>query len=440
MNDAIVSRQRELAAIKKDMETLHKDSGNNKLSSDQEITWGQLLEKKNAVEAALQREVEIHQADKTLTALSGSEKEQHEEAERQESLANPKLFASLGDQMQAIHRAISSHGREVDDRLLKINAAASGAATSPQEDGGYFIQKQFMQDIWQNPVSVGQLAARCSKYTIGNGFNGIKIPMLRDTNRTDGNRFGGVAVYRAGEATSVDFTKIKFDISEMYANKMQGYFALTHEVMRDASAVESLTKMAIGQEFAVVLDEEIYDGDGGQGRCKGFMNSGAKISVSKETNQAAATLVPQNIVKMYARMNPRFLSNAVWLANNDIMPQLALMTLPIGTAGVPVFLPPNGLASAPGGMLYGRPIVFVETAETLGTEGDLVLADLSQYALVQKEGMRVAQSEHVLFASDQVVFRFTMEVGGQSKYNEPITPKKGTSNTLSPYVTLATRS
>jgi HK97 family phage major capsid protein len=439
MNDAIVSLQRELAAIQADMEKLHTDSGNNALTSEQEIRWGQLLEHKNVKKAALKREIDLHEDDKAVAAMSPREKEFLEDAAREEARQNPRLFSSYGEQMQAIYRAVQSHGRDVDERLLKINAAASGAATSPQEDGGYLIQKQFMQEIWQNPVAVGQLAARCTKYTIGDGFNGIKVPSLRDTNRTDGNRFGGVAVYRAGEASSVDFTKIKFDITEMYANKMQGYFALTHEVLRDASAVESLTKIAIGQEFAVVLDEEIFDGDGGQGRCKGFMNSGAKVSVSKEANQAAATLVPQNITKMVARLHPNSQASAVWLANINIMPELALMTLPIGTAGIPVFLPPSGLVSAPGGMLYGKPIVFVETAETIGTEGDLVLADLSQYALVQKEGMRVAQSEHVLFASDQVVFRFTMEVGGQSKYNEPITPKKG-SGTLSPFVTLATRS
>lgn len=436
MNEPIVSLQRELAAIKADMQKLHKDCGENPLSSEQQTKWGQLLEQKNVKEAALQREIDLHQAEKALATLSPQESEMLEDQAKPSPKQSPNLFRSLGEQIQAISEAL--RGGAIDHRLLEINAAASGAATSPLQDGGFLIQTQFSNDIWKITNDVGQLASRCMKITMGQGFNAIEIPILKDYNRTDGNRFGGVTVYRAGEAASVDYTKIKFEKVRMESSKLQALCAFTHELLRDAAAVESITQQAISEEFAVVLDEEIHDGDGGQGRCLGFMNSGALVTVSKETNQAAATLVPQNIVKMYARMHPRFLPNAVWLANIDINPQLQLMTLPIGTAGIPVFLPPSGLVSAPNGMLYGRPIVYVETGETLGTTGDLVLADLSQYALVQKEGLRVAKSEHVLFTSDQIVFRFTMEVNGQPKYDNAITPKKG-SQTLSPFVALATR-
>lgn len=436
MNERVVALQRELSAIKADMETLQKDSMGNLLNSDQQAKWSQLLEQRNQKQQALLRETEISETERALESLAGEDLEIYEAQERANSQRSPKLFNSLGEQMQAILAAIK--GGSVDERLLRINAAASGAATSPLEDGGFLIQTESSREIWQNPVAVGQLAPQCAKIQIGEGFNAVEVPRLKDTNRTDGSRLGGLAVYRAGEAASVDFTKIKFDKVRMEATKMMGYAAFTHEVLRDAAAVESMTINGIKDEFSVVLDEEIYDGDGSQGRCFGYMSSGAKIQISKETNQPGLTVVPQNVVKMYARMHPRFRPNAQWHYNIDIEPQLHLMTLPIGTAGIPVFLPPTGLVSAPNGMLYGKPLVPVETAETLGTAGDLNLVDLSQYVLVYKEGIRVARSEHVLFASDQVVVRFSMEVNGQAKYDTPITPKKGT-NTLSPFITLATR-
>ena len=437
MNDAIVSLQRKLAAVKTDMEKLHKDCGSNPLSSDQQAKWGQLLEQKNNFESALQREADIHEADKALAAISPEDLEVLEaQAKATAPKTSPKLFNSLGEQIIAATRAI--HGGSVDSRLLEINAAITGAGTAPLQDGGFMIQTQFADQIWQNVAEVGQLAPRCMRLQIGDGFNAIEIIKIKDQSRADGARWGGVQVYFTAEAGTVDPTKIKFEKVRIEATKMMALAYFTKEILRDAPAVESLTNQAIIDELAVVLDEKIYGGTGGNGMPLGFMNSGSKISISKETNQAAATIVPQNIVKMVARVFPRFRANAAWLYNPDIEPQLHLMTMPIGTGGVPVFLPPSGLVSAPNGMLYGKPLMPVETAETLGTEGDLVLADLSQYALVEKAGLSIAKSEHVRFLNDEVVVRFTKELNGQPKYDEAITPKKG-SNTLSAFITLATR-
>jgi hypothetical protein len=53
------------------------------------------------------------------------------------------------------------------------------------------------------------------------------------------------------------------------------------------------------------------------------------ITISKETSQAASTLLWANIVKMYSRMLPTSLGKAVWIMNQDVLPQLLQMTLPV---------------------------------------------------------------------------------------------------------------
>lgn len=437
MNDAVVKLQRELASIKKDMETLHKDNANNALSSEEQVKWGQLLERKNGVESALKREMDIHEADKQIAALGPEETEYlDEQAKAMAPKKSPRLFRTFGEQIQAATTALT--GGAVDPRLLEINASITGAGTMPLQDGGFLIHTEFSDQIWTLMAQVGQLAPLCTHLTIGDGFNAIEIVKIKDQSRADGARWGGVQVFRAVEAGTVDPTKIKFEKFRIESSKMMALCYFTKELLRDASAVESLTTTAITEEFAVALDEEIYTGTGGTAKCLGFMNSGSKLTISAEINQKTKTIVPQNIANIYARCFPRFLANAVWLYNVDINPQLQLMTLPIGTAGVPVFLPPAGLTSAPNGMLYGKPMLPVETAETLGTEGDLVLADLNQYILAEKAGLSIARSEHVRFLNDEIVFRFTREINGQPKYDTTITPKKGT-NTLAPFITLATR-
>jgi HK97 family phage major capsid protein len=70
-----------------------------------------------------------------------------------------------------------------------------------------------------------------------------------------------------------------------------------------------------------------------------LLNSGCLVSVGKETGQAAATVVAENVVKMYSRMFAQSRPNAVWLINQNIEPQLFTMSLAVGTGGVPIYMP-----------------------------------------------------------------------------------------------------
>jgi hypothetical protein len=63
---------------------------------------------------------------------------------------------------------------------------------------------------------------------------------------------------------------------------------------------------------------------------------------------------------------------------------------------------------------------------------------MSDYLWIDKAGIKKDTSIHVRFNYDEQVFRFVVRVDGQPILNSPITPANGT-NTLSPFVALATR-
>ena len=105
---------------------------------------------------------------------------------------------------------------------------------------------------------------------------------------------------------------------------------------------------------------------------------------------------------------------------------------------VPVYQPMNGLAGAPYDTIYGRPAYAIEQCSTIGDLGDIFYVDLSQYLLIEKGGIQSAVSAHVRFVNDEVVFRFSLRLDGQSLWNSALTPYKG-SNTQSPFVTLEAR-
>lgn len=129
-----------------------------------------------------------------------------------------------------------------------------------------------------------------------------------------------------------------------------------------------------------------------------------------------------------------------WFINQDTLPELMSMSQPVGTGGAPVWLPAGGASGKPYDTLFGRPVTEIEQAASLGTVGDIILADLSQYLCIEKGGLQSASSIHVQFVTDEQVFRFVARIDGQPLWQAALTPFKGTSNTVSPFVALATRS
>jgi HK97 family phage major capsid protein len=119
------------------------------------------------------------------------------------------------------------------------------------------------------------------------------------------------------------------------------------------------------------------------------------------------------------------------------LPQLYLMTLGIGTAGVTTFMPPGGLSGAPYSTLMGAPIMEIEFASTLGTVGDIALVDLSQIVSIS-QGMQSMTSLHVYFTTEEQAFRTSFRLDAAPWQASALTPFQGT-NTQSPIVLLATR-
>jgi HK97 family phage major capsid protein len=258
--------------------------------------------------------------------------------------------------------------------------------------------------------------------------------VIDETSRATGSRFGGIQIYRKPEGVAATAKKPKYAQLRWELKKLIGLSYTTDELEADAGAHAAIVQQAFAEEFAFVIDDEIFRGEGGS-QMLGILNSDCFVSQAKETSQTADTIVYENLVKMYSRFIGR---SGVWLANRDCFPQLATMSLTVGTGGGPVYLPPNGAADSPYGTLLGMPLVFTEQSATVGDLGDIVLADLSQYYVIEKGGLNGAVSAHVKFIEDEMAYRWTLRNDGQPIWKSAITPYKG-SATRSPFVGLAAR-
>jgi len=343
-------------------------------------------------------------------------------------------FRSLGEQLMAVVEAGKAGGK-IDSRLTQ---RATGLSEGMPSEGGFLVQTDFVPGLLKETYETGVLANRCDKRVISAKSNSMKINAIDETSRATGSRYGGLQVYWISEAAEKEASKPKIRQIKLELNKLAGRYVATDELLQDVTFLESEVSSWFIDEFGFMIDDVIINGTG-VGQPLGIMNSGCLVTVSKEAGQPATTILTENIIKMWARMWAKSRKNAVWFINQDIEPQLYTMSLAVGTGGIPVYMPANGLSDSPYAKLMGRPVIPIEQCQTLGTTGDIILADLSKYVLADKGGIQTASSIHVRFIYDETTFRFVYRIDGQPRWASARTPYKG-SNTLSPFVVLETRS
>lgn len=342
---------------------------------------------------------------------------------------NEKRFASFGEQLMAAYRAAMPGGK-VDERLS--TRAASGLNETTPSDGGFLVQQDFVTELLKKTYETGILASKVKKIPISTNANGMKINAIDEDSRANGSRWGGVQTYWEGEADEITASKPKFRQMELSLKKLTGLCYATDELLQDAAALEAVIRQAFAEEFGFKIDDAILSGSG-EGEPLGILNSGAIVTVAKEASQTD-TITVENLIKMWNRLWSRSRANAVWYINQELEPYL--YTLKIGDK--PVYIPAGGLSEKPYGTLFGRPVVPIEQCSAAGEVGDIILADIGQYLLIDKGGVKSASSIHVRFLYDENVFRFIYRVDGKPIWTKPLTPYKG-SATVSPFVTLAKR-
>lgn len=410
------------------------DAEDTKFDSYEEEVRGinkRLEREEKLSELGQQSEFEARAREEIVDEVRRTEADDTSKAKDTQNQSEKRTWGNFSEFLKAVVDA-STPGKRFDPRLRE-NRAATGLNEAISSDGGFVVQSDFANELLQRVYTTGALASRVRRVPISANSNGLKINVIDESSRATGSRFGGVRAYWMAEADAYTASKPKMRQMELKLQKLGAVCYLTDELMEDSTAMQSVVEEAFVREMAFAVDDAILNGDGA-GKPLGILNSNALVTVAKESGQTAGTVTKENLVKMRARLFAGNRSNAVWFINQDVEPQLNLLTL--GDLGV--YFPAGTLANAPEDRLFGRPVIPVEHCSTLGTAGDVVFADLGDYLMIDKGSVRMQSSIHVRFLYDEQVLKFTYRCDGQPVWNKALTPYKGT-NTLSPYVNLATR-
>lgn len=341
----------------------------------------------------------------------------------------PKPYKNLIEQLHDVKMA--SQG-VVSDKLITVQNAMGGNS-GVGADGGFAIQTDFAGLMMESAAKAGNILPLVDSYEVTDGSNSVKWVDI-DEDDVSSTVFGGVRVYWAAEAGTVAASRPKLEEKELKLEKLMGFAYATYELDSDSSFVNTLYTRAFELAIQRALEGAIISGDG-VGKPLGILNSGSLVSVAKEQGQAADTVVWENLSKQYHRaLGDK--SRYVWLAHPDAHEQFDFLSFPVGTGGVPVYLPATQQGTIDS--LRGRPIVESDHCSALGDVGDVIFADLSQYMLAYKGGVDAATSIHVQFLTAENCFRFIFRANGLPKRNKKLTIKNS-ANQRGPFVTIAAR-
>lgn len=364
-------------------------------------------------------------------------------AENDEAFAKTGGFKSFGHFLHDLYKC-GRDGRGTSDTLVKwsefYHAKPVGhMIEADDEQGGYLVPTEFLATLLQKAQELAIIRSRAT--FIPMQTNSISIPYVAESSRAT-TLFGGIVIYKPAESATKTPSKPKFGKLTLTLKKLIGFVYASDELLEDSPiSIEPMINQMFGQAINFTEEEDYINGSGA-GEALGILNAGCLVSVAKEGGQAAATIIAANITKMFSRLHPPSYGNAIWQANMGCFPQLAALNMAVGTGGTTLWQPANGLAGKPYNTLMGLPLFLTEHCQALGTVGDIILADWSQYLIGGKPGagIQTASSMHYYFAYDEMAYRFVLRYDGQPWWQTTLTPKHGGAGaTMSPFIALATR-
>lgn len=402
------------------------------------------------------REAKIAAHEAEIKQLDADEEARRRQTERQAGLGRRSAAGAVGEVKDNFiedpkkgfkdHRefltAVMDAGRRggiTDDKRLRylsgdrwMAAGADEQSTVSDAYGGFLLPVGFSPTI----MAVNPEADPTAGLTTKIPMSAAQVPINARVDKNHSSSVsGGFTVGRRAETQAATSSRQSYEQVVLNAHSLMGIAYASEELLaRSPQSFAAIIEAGFRDEFPAKMLSEKLSGIG-VGCYEGAISAPATVSVSKETGQAAATILFENLAKMRSRCWGY--SSAIWLYNHDCLPTLMNIVQAVGTGGVPAWQP-SGRDDRPD-MLFGRPAYPTEFLPAVGTVGDILLGNWSQYLEGTLTPLQSAESMHVRFENHERVFKFWTENDGRCWWRSALTPKVSTT-TLSPFVTLATRS
>ena len=346
-------------------------------------------------------------------------------------------FKSYDEFMRGV-RAVAMPGGMYDERLRPLAAAAGNSGLSGA-DGAFLIPPAWSDQVYERAITSIPILADCDRITLTGPGNTVNVAAYVDHDRSSTTyRHAGVVVYRVQEGDDLTISKLQIARREIRIHDVGALSVVTGDLLNDTTNFASRIMAKQAEAIAEFMVEDVMWGTGA-GQPLGAWTSDACVTVEAEAGQPADSVISENVLAMMDQLVPSSEGRAKWYYNRHLRAKLRMLKLDIGTGGALMPLFERGSAGGPDS-LDGLPAHSTDHCEAPGDLGDILLGDMSHYALVLKGSAETAMSPHVYFVSNQNAYRTIVRYGGMPLWDRAQTPRKGVSGrTESPWLKLEAR-
>lgn len=375
-----------------------------------------------------------------LSDLEGMATEAKATAPQAHKTEAKRDFEGLGDFLNGVFqtkrrgvpdaRVTSRRVRFTDEPTMGMKSGWEGKdlVENVGADGGFLVPQQYVEQLFM--LSAFGKYVRERALVIPMRGRQIIIPTLDQTGTsTDrSNLYGGVKMTWTEEATEKSETQPAFRQASLIAHKLAAVTQVSDELLADSfMSIETLLARMFSEATMNEHDWAFIQGTGA-GMPLGIANvgSGATIAVPRAVANAISIADVFNMLTAFTGQSP------IWLAHQSTMPEILGLA---GPAANPSYVWIDNAREGVPMTLFGYPIYFTENCPTLGSRGDLILADWSKYVIGLRQDVTVDASMHYAFVDDVTTWRAVSRIDGRPWLSAPITLRDGTSE-VSPFVVL----
>lgn len=276
----------------------------------------------------------------------------------------------------------------------------------------------------------------------------LPIPTLDNPSQASGAQvLGGLSFSVVEEGTQIPPSNPAVGRTILEARKLAAYLQDTpNELVNDASgAFGDFLARVIAQGYAW-YEDDLFIGNGtGVGQPQGLINAPCAVPISRTTANQVLFL---DVVAMFKALHPAAkqagltsgVTNVTWLLSASAMDQLLELNYQVTVGAVTTPIPPSGWFTMGDGdkigpSMLGLPAAVTDHQPALGSVGDVILADLSNYLIGDRLEMTVERSARGSgFVKDTSNFRVRSRVDGRYWIQSPTVTEAG--QTVSPVVVL----
>jgi len=299
-------------------------------------------------------------------------------------------------------------------------------------EGGFLVGEDWSATLLE--YSIEHAIVRPRAIAIPSSTLRLPVPIIDDNSHAS-SVFGGIVGTWAEEGSALNATVPTLGRAMLEAKKCAMYLSnVANELVADSPAFAVFFERAMPAAMAWYEDAAFIAGTGA-GQPQGVINARCAIEVTRAGSGAVQLI---DLAKMSARLMPTSQASAIWLISPDVLAQLLELYVTLGSPTSGISAPPKWLhynSQTGTWELLGRTCYPTEHVPALGSPGDVVLADFSEYVIEDKNVMEASVSTQQHFGQDESDFKLINRVDGRMWRTDSFTPANG-SQALSSVIVL----